>query len=166
MRSKKFVAQHYQGAGWKTNEVVKSMMEAGDFYTNESVQIKTSSLYKRYFVLVGDVGYTSGFTGAGATLTMAGAYMLVGEVCRHKGNLAAELRGYKEQMKPIIGDLQKTSSFVLTIFAPQMTWGIWLRNNIFAFIAWTRILEFVQKFFAGSFASTDKYGLPDYEWVA
>ena len=74
--------------------------------------------------------------------------MLVGEVCRHKGNLAAELRGYKEQMKPIIGDLQKISSFVLTIFAPQMTWGIWPRNNIFAFIAWTRTLEFVQKFFA------------------
>ena len=163
---KQFVAQHYKGAGWKTDEVVKGMMEAGDFYANEIVQVKTPSLYKGRFVLVGDAGYAPSFTGTGTTLAIAGAYVLAGEVCRHKGNLAAGLRGYEEQMRPIIDDLQKIPPLVPTIFAPQTAWGIWLRNNIFAFIAWTRILEFAQKFFAGSFASTDKYGLPDYKWVA
>ncbi|KAL2058861.1 hypothetical protein ABVK25_000153 [Lepraria finkii] len=163
---KQFVAQHYKGAGWKIDEVVKGMMEAGDFYANEIVQVKTLSLYKGCFVLVGDAGYAPSFTGTGTTLAMAGAYVLAGEVGRHKGNLAAGLRGYEEQMRPIIDDLQKIPPLIPTIFAPQTAWGIWLRNNIFAFIAWTRILEFAQKFFAGSFASTDKYGLPDYEWVA
>jgi len=142
------------------------MMEAGDFYANEIVQVKTPSLYKGRFVLVGDAGYAPSFTGAGTTLAIAGAYVLAGEVGRHKGNLAAGLRGYEEQMRPIIDDLQKIPPLIPTIFAPQTAWGIWLRNNIFAFIAWTTILEFAQKFFAGSFASTDKYGLPDYEWVA
>ena len=163
---KQFVAQHYKGAGWKTDEVVKGMMETGDFYANEIVQVKTPSVYKGRFVLVGDAGYAPGFTGGGTSLAIAGAYVLAGEVGRHKGNLAAGLRGYEEQMRPIIDDLQKIPPLVPTIFAPQTAWGIWLRNNIFAFIAWTRILEFAQRFFAGSFASTDKYGLPDYEWVA
>jgi 2-polyprenyl-6-methoxyphenol hydroxylase-like FAD-dependent oxidoreductase len=116
--------------------------------------------------LVGDAGYAPGFTGAGTTLALAGAYVLAGEVGRHKGNLAAGLRRYEDIMMPIIDDLQKVPPFVPAIFAPQTTWGIWLRNNIFGFIAWTRILEFAQRFFAGAFASADKYGLPDYEWVA
>ncbi|KAK1772799.1 FAD/NAD(P)-binding domain-protein [Phialemonium atrogriseum] len=163
---KRFVAQHYKGAGWKTDEVVEGVMDSRDFYANEIVQVKTPSLYRGRFVLVGDAGYAPSLTGGGTTLAIAGAYVLAGEVGKHKGNLAAGLRGYEEQMRPIIDDLQKIPPLVPTIFAPQTVWGIWLRNNIFAFIAWTRILEFVQKYFASSFASADRYGLPDYEWVA
>lgn len=163
---KQFVAQHYKGAGWKTDEVVEGMMDSRDFYANEIVQVKTPSLYRGRFVLVGDAGYAPSLTGGGTTLAITAAYVLAGEVGKHKGNLAEGLRGYEEQMRPIIDDLQKIPPLVPTIFAPQTAWGIWLRNNIFAFIAWTRILEFVQKYFASSFASADKYGLPDYEWVA
>ena len=75
---KQFVAQHYKGAGWKTDEVVKGMMEAGDFYANEIVQVKTLSLYKGCFVLVGDAGYAPSFTGTGTTLAMAGALCVGG----------------------------------------------------------------------------------------
>ncbi len=163
---KQYVGQIFKGAGWKTDEVVKGMMQAEDFYANEIVQVKTPSLYRGRFVLVGDAGYAPGFTGTGTTLAIAGAYLLAGEVGRRKGNLASGLRGYEERMRPIIDDLQKVPPLVPTIFAPQTAWGLWLRNNIFAFIAWTRILEFAQRFVAGAFATTDKYRLPDYEWVA
>ena len=163
---KRFVVQHFEGAGWKTGEVLEGMMEAGDFYANEIVQVKTPSVYKGSFALVGDAGYVPGFTGTGTTLAITGAYLLAGEVSRHKGDLAAGLKAYEERMRPIINDMQKVPPFIPTIFAPQTAWGIWLRNNIFAFIAWTKILEFAQKFFASSFASTDKYALPEYEWVA
>ena len=163
---KQFVAQQYQGTGWKTDEAVKGMMEADDFYASETVQVKTPSLHKGRFVLVGDAGYAPGFTGVGTTLALAGAYVLAGEVGKHKGDLAAGLRGYEKQMRPLIDDLQKTPPLIPTVLAPQTAWGIWLRNNIFAFITRTGILEFGQKFLAGAFASTDKYGLPNYEWVA
>lgn len=69
-------------------------------------------------------------------------------------------------MKPIIDDLSKVPPFILGIMAPQTAWGIWLRNYIFAFVAWSGILEFVQRFFGSAFGSAGKYGLPDYEWVA
>ena len=170
---KHFVAQHYKGAGWRTNEIMQGMMESRDFYASETVEVKTPSLCKGRFVLVGDAGYAPSFTGTGTTLAMTGAYVLAGEICRHQGNLAAALGGYEERMRPIIDDMQKVPPFVTTFMAPQTAWGIWVRNNFFAFIAnvyafvaWTGILQFIQKTFASGFASSDKYQLPDYEWVA
>ena len=144
-------------------------MKAGDFYASEIVQVIVPSVYKGRFVLVGDAGYASGFTGTGTSLAMAGAYLLAGEVGRHKGDLAAGLNDYEERMRPIINDMQKIPPGIPGLFAPQTAWGIRLRNMLFTFVAWSmafsRIFAWFGKFFASSFGS-DKYGLPDYEWVA
>ena len=67
-------------------------------------------------------------------------------------------------MRPIIGMIQGSPPLVPSIIAPQTAWGIWLRNNIFAFVAWTGLIEFVQKYIAAGFASTKDFPLPDYEW--
>ncbi|KAL6406690.1 putative oxidoreductase [Ilyonectria robusta] len=162
---KQYVAQHYKGAGWKCDEAIKGMIESQDFYANEIVQVKVPSLYKGRLVFVGDAGYAPGPTGTGTSLAITGAYILAGEVTKHKGDLAAGLKGYEEQMRPIIRDLQKIPPLVHTILAPQTAWGIWLRNNIFGFICWSGVIQFVQKHFANSFASSDKYKLEDYKWV-
>lgn len=164
---KRFIAQYYKGVGWKAKEAMAAMMTSSDFYANEMVQVKVPRLHKGRFVLVGDAGYAPGPTGTGTTLAMTGAYVLAGEVGKHKGDLAAGLKGYEERMRPIIDDMQKIPPMILSICAPQTAWGIWLRNYIFAFIAWTNITEYAQKFFGSSaFASSDRYGLPNYEWVA
>ena len=163
---KQFVVQRYKGAGWKTDEVLKGMLEADDFYASEIVQVKLPSPFQGRFAFVGDAGYAPGPTGTGTTLAMTGAYLLAGEVGKHKDDLAAGLRGYEEQMRPIIHDMQKIPPLLFVFLAPQTAWGIWLRRNILTFILWTGILEFLQKFFASSFASSDKYKLPDYDWVA
>ena len=166
---KQYVAQHDQGVGWKASEAIKGMMKAKDFYASEVVQVKIPSLHKGRFALVGDAGYAPGPTGTGTSLALTGAYILAGEVGKHKGDLAAGLRGYEARMRPIIEDMQKIPPFVADIFAPQTAWAIWLRNHIFAFVIWSRILDIAQKVFGsfgGALASSDKYRLPDYRWVA
>ena len=163
---KRFIAQHYEGAGWKTDEIMKGMLDADDFYASEIVQVKLPSPYKGRFALVGDAGYAPGPTGTGTTLAITGAYVLAGEIGKHKGDLAAGLKGYEERMRPIITDMQKIPPFIFAFLAPQTAWAIWLRRNILTFIFWTGIVEFVQKYFASGFASSDNYKLPDYEWVA
>ena len=163
---KRFVAQHYKGVGWKTEEAMEAMIGSTDFYASEMVQVKVPSLRKGRFTLVGDAGYAPGPTGTGTTLAMTGAYVLAGEIGKHKGDLAAGLKGYEERMRPIINDMQKIPPMVPGIAAPQTVWGIWLRNNIFAFITGTNILEYAQRIFGGSATGTDKYSLPNYEWVA
>ncbi|KAG0648469.1 Monooxygenase CTB7 [Hyphodiscus hymeniophilus] len=158
----RYVSRHFAGAGWRSDEILKGMTDAKDFYAAEIVQVKTPRLHKGRFVLVGDAGYCpSPFSGSGTTLAIAGAYVLAGEIGRHKGDLEAGLRGYEMRMRPLIEDMQKIAPGIPGVFAPQTAWGIWLRNALFSFITWSGIFGWAGKFFAGSLG-TDKYALPDY----
>ncbi|CAG9984368.1 unnamed protein product [Clonostachys byssicola] len=161
---KEFISQHYKGAGWKTEEILKEMMMSKDFYANEIMQVKPPTLHKGRFVLVGDSGYAPGPTGAGTSLAMVGGYVLAGEYLRNGRDISAALKAYEAQMRPIIDDLQKIPPLIPGVLAPQTEWGIWLRNQIFAFISWSRMMEIVPRFFISSFNSGDKYALRDYEW--
>ncbi|KAH7125920.1 oxidoreductase [Dactylonectria macrodidyma] len=161
---KHFVAEHYKDVGWKADEAVSGMMDSQDFYANEVVQVKVPHLHKGRFVLVGDAGYAPGPTGTGTSLAMTGAYVLAAEIAKHKGDLTAGLRGYEDRMRPIVDNLQKIPALVPTVMGPQTAWGIWLRNSIFSFICWTRMMEFSQKYFAVGFAKTDNSMLPEYDW--
>lgn len=102
---KKYIAQQLQGIGWKTDEIVKKMLESEDFYATESVQVKPPSPYKGLFIMVDDAGYATGPTGGGTSLAPAGGYSLAGEVSKHKGDIAAGLRGYEERMRLLIDDM-------------------------------------------------------------
>lgn len=161
---KKYVSKHFGGIGWKTEEAIAAMMETTDFYASETVQVKPPSLSRGRFVMVGDAGYATGPTGTGTSLAMAGAYILAGELAKSKGNLEAALKGYEAKMRPLIADLQKIPLLVPEVFAPYTSWGLWLRNTIFAFVCWTRVLEFTQKFFGEPSTNTEKHKLPNYEW--
>jgi 2-polyprenyl-6-methoxyphenol hydroxylase-like FAD-dependent oxidoreductase len=162
---KRYIARLYRGVGWKTEVAIQEMMKSEDFYASEIIQVKLPSLYKGRFVLVGDAGFAAGPTGGGTTLALAGAYYLAGEINKHQGDLAAGLNSYEEQMKPLIKDLQTIPPFVSTILAPQTAWGIWVRNNIFALIAWIGIAEYAQKYLGAAFASSEAFPLPDYKWA-
>ena len=160
---KEYVAQRFRGAGWKTDFLLEKMMGSEDFYASEIVQVKMPSLYNGRFVLVGDAGYAAGQTGGGTSLALAGAYILAGELSKHNRDLAAGLRGYEQRLKPIIKKLQRIPPFVNTILAPQTAWGIAIRNYAFAFISWTGIAEFIQKYLGSAFANTEAFPLPEYD---
>jgi 2-polyprenyl-6-methoxyphenol hydroxylase-like FAD-dependent oxidoreductase len=161
---KKYIAKRYTGMGWKSDEIIGEMMNSTDFYGSEIMQVKVPTLHKGRFVLVGDAGYSPGPTGGGTTLAIAGAYFLAGEIM-NKGDIEAGLKAYEEQMKPLTDDLQKIPPGVPGIFCPQTAWGLWLRNNIFAFICWCKIIDFAQRFFGAAFGSAERYKLPEYDWV-
>jgi 2-polyprenyl-6-methoxyphenol hydroxylase-like FAD-dependent oxidoreductase len=163
---KKYIADHYRGAGWKTESLMLEMMATNDFYASEIVQVKIPTLFRNRFVLVGDAGYAAGPTGGGTSLALAGAYMLAGEIGKHPGNLAAGLRGYEQQMRPLVKEMQKIPPLVSTIMAPQTAWAIWFRNWVFAIVAWTGVAELAQRWLGGAFASTKAFPIPEYEWVA
>lgn len=163
---KEYVGEQYKGMGWITNDALEDLKEADDFYANEWIQVKPPTLSKGRFVLVGDSGY-GGAPGAGTSLAMAGGYTLVGELSKHKGDISAGLKAYEAQMRPIFEDLQKLPPGSMSFMAPQTQWGLNLRNGVFAFLSKTRLFDLLQKFlgyFAGAFASGDKYVLPDYKW--
>ncbi|KAL3476351.1 hypothetical protein BJX99DRAFT_270522 [Aspergillus californicus] len=143
---KKYVAQYYKGA-------------------SEMVQVKPPTLHNGRFVLVGDAGYAPGPVGTGTSLALAGAYILAGEIGKHPGDLAIGLREYEEKMRPLITEMQKIPSLVPAIMAPQSAWVIWLRNQIFAIICWSKLPGILRKFSGGAFAHSDDFKLPEYEWA-
>ncbi|KAI1016380.1 hypothetical protein LB503_010443 [Fusarium chuoi] len=161
---KKYIAQHYSDVGWKSSIALKEMMSSEDFYASEIVQVKTPTLSKGRFVLVGDAGYAAGLTGGGTSLALAGAYILAGELSKHKGDITAGLEGYEQQIRPLINKMQVIPPLITTILAPQTAWGIWLRNNIFALIAWTGLVEFAQRYIGAGFGDAKAFPIPEYDW--
>ncbi|KAI0196335.1 hypothetical protein EV127DRAFT_419032 [Xylaria flabelliformis] len=163
---KQFVARRYENAGWKDTQILQELMRSDDLYASEVCQVKAPQLHKGRFVMVGDAGYASGFTGVGTSLAMAGAYVLAGEISEHGNDIAAGLRGYEGRMRPLISELGQQPRFITTFIAPQTAWGIWLRNNIFGFVLWTGILNYIQRFMGSSFEKTNKDLLSSYERIA
>lgn len=164
---KQYIAETFQGLGWKTKEILEGMMATATFYAAEVVQVKVPSLYKGRFVLVGDAGYAPGFTGTGTSLALTGAYVLAGEIASHRQDIAAGLKAYEERMKPIIKDMQKIPPGLPGLMAPQTVWRIRLRNVLFRVVFWamgfSKYFSWIGSSFASSFGK-DKYNLPDYEW--
>lgn len=165
MAVKKFIARYYEDMSWKTSAILEQMMDSKDLYASEIVQVKVPKLCNGRLVFVGDAGYAAGPTGGGTSLALTGAYMLAGEICKHEGDLSAGIQGYEERMRPLIKEMQKIPPFVSTILAPQTAWGIWIRNNLFALVAWSGIADFVQKYLGAAFADTKEFPLPDYDWA-
>ncbi|TDZ99679.1 Uncharacterized protein C8034_v000020 [Colletotrichum sidae] len=164
---KSYIAKEFRGAGWKADELLDGMATSDDFYASEMVQVKLPQLQKGRFVVVGDAGYAPGPIGTGTSMALAGAYVLAGEIGKHKGDVAAGLRSYEDRMKPIIDDLQKIPPGVPNIMAPQTAWRIELRNYIFVLLCWLMKFQWLFAWMSGLFASSfgkDKSNLPDYEW--
>jgi 2-polyprenyl-6-methoxyphenol hydroxylase-like FAD-dependent oxidoreductase len=168
---KKYVATEYEGAGWCIDEILSGIEESDDFYASEIVSVKMPTLHRGRFVLVGDAGYAGGFTGMGTSLALCGAYLLAGEVLKHKGDLKAGLQAFDERMKPLVNEMQRIPPGITIFMAPQTAWGIWARNWIFTLIAWG--MGFGKHFawlgpviasWSQSFGK-DKHELPEYEWV-
>lgn len=68
-------------------------------------------------------------------------------------------------MAPLIKEMQTIPPFVGTIMAPQTAWGIWVRNDLFALVAWTGIAEFLGKYLGAAFADNTAFPLLEYTWV-
>ncbi|KAF1996701.1 FAD/NAD(P)-binding domain-containing protein [Amniculicola lignicola CBS 123094] len=165
---KKYITESYADVGWRTEEFLAYMnTEATDFYASEILQVKPPSLYNlaTRVVLVGDAGYATGPTGFGTSIALTGAYHLAGELGKHAGDLEAGLVAYEDRMRPLIKEMQKIPPLVGTIMAPQTAWGIWMRNHLFALVAWSGVVGVVQRFFGAAFRSSEGFVLPEYEWV-
>jgi 2-polyprenyl-6-methoxyphenol hydroxylase-like FAD-dependent oxidoreductase len=162
---KHYVANQYRNVGWKSAEVLQNMTHSPDFYASEIAQVKLPSLHTNRIVFVGDAGYAAGPTGGGTSLALTGGYMLAGALLSHPSDLDAGLQAYEDHMAPLLKEMQKIPPFVGTIMAPQTRLGIAVRNWIFAFVAWTGVAEFLQKYLGSAFADSKEFPLPSFEWV-
>ena len=165
---KLLIAEHFRDVGWKSKEILEGMLESDEFYAAEMCQVKIPSLYRGRVVLVGDSGYAAGPTGTGTSLAMTGAYILAGEITKHRDNLAAGLRAYEARMRPMIDEMHVIPPGVLSFMGPQTAVGIWLRNIVFIVVCWvmkfSSFFSWLASLWAAGFGRGE-YVVPEYDWV-
>ena len=114
------MAEVFKGAGWITDDILKSLRDVGDFYCERLGLIKMKPWYKGRVALVGDAAHCpAALTGMGTTSAFVGAYILAGEIGRHcgrvrndkegniKDGLPLALKAYDDKFRPFMDQVQK-----------------------------------------------------------
>ncbi|KAE8141260.1 hypothetical protein BDV38DRAFT_296789 [Aspergillus pseudotamarii] len=172
---KKGLAEAFRGIGWKTNEILKGLVDAGDFYCERMGVVTMDYWSQGRIVLVGDAAYCpTAMTGMGTTCAMAGAYILAGEIGKHcgkgfkgempvpKDSIETALTEYEEKLRPFIDTVQQglTDSECYMDKFPSSPLGVQMVYVLF-WVASLLRLDFLAKWLLRE--DTKGWKLPDYK---
>lgn len=138
LKQKEAFAELYSGLGWETPRVIKQMMRAENFYSDELVQVKLQKWSQHRVVLLGDAAWApTPFTGKGNQLAIMGAWVLAQEMSRNRSPVAFEM--YEKRLRSHVESSQSIplGGYAPYIFNPQTAWGIWLLRTIVRLVSWT-----------------------------
>ncbi|OJJ69052.1 hypothetical protein ASPBRDRAFT_183499 [Aspergillus brasiliensis CBS 101740] len=148
-REKQVMGQVFRDAGWKSEEIVKGMEEADDFYCERMGVVNLDSWSRGRVVLVGDAAYCpSAMTGMGTSCAMVGAYILAGEIGKRcakgvgpKVDIAMAFKDYEDKLRPFIVNVQKglLDDHDYMSRLPSSTLGITLVYLLFAVASFLRL---------------------------
>ncbi|KAI1209550.1 FAD/NAD(P)-binding domain-containing protein [Annulohypoxylon truncatum] len=162
----------FQGAGWKTEEVIRAMNETDDFYLEHMGLIKLDSWSHGHVTLLGDAAYCpTANTGMGTSSAIVGAYVLAGEIGRHckegvntKDGLTVALKAYEQKFRPFMDQVQKgisDGSGVWGSMMPTTPFGIYIMNWIIWVVAVLRLNIIGQWFLKEDV----KWDMPEYKEI-
>ncbi|WP_181772579.1 FAD-dependent monooxygenase [Amycolatopsis pittospori] len=119
-----FLRGHYADAGWETPRVLDGMSGSPDFSFESVGQMRLEQWSRGRIAVVGDAAYcASPLSGMGTSLALVGAYVLAGELGRHRGHLDA-FRSYETIMRPYVEQAQKVPWIAPRLAAPRSRAGI------------------------------------------
>ncbi|KAI5866062.1 FAD/NAD(P)-binding domain-containing protein [Durotheca rogersii] len=157
-----FAAQ-FRGAGWCVDELLAQMPGADDFYAEVIGQVRAPRATRGRVALLGDAAHcASPLSGMGTTVSLTGAYVLAGEIARHRGDPAAvpaALDAYDAVVKPYVADVQNIVAGVPHILCPGSWWFLTLLRLFVRFAYLVRLDHWLSRL------SPEKKGgrqLPEY----
>lgn len=145
---KEALAEVFQGAGWKTEELLKVLMTDNDFYCERIGMVKMDHWSRGRVALVGDAAYCpSANTGMGTTCAIVGAYILAGEIGQHcgkqdtKDSLTAALEAYQTKFQPFMDQVQRglLEGDGVMNHLPTTTMGITLMNCLIGLASFFKV---------------------------
>jgi 2-polyprenyl-6-methoxyphenol hydroxylase-like FAD-dependent oxidoreductase len=114
-------------------------------------------------VLLGDAGYCpSPLTGMGTSLSLVGAYLLVGELVAAGGDHRLAFRRYQERLRPYVAQAQQLPPGGVDGFAPMRPFTIRMRAVSMRWMTRWPMRSLV----AGLFSKADAIELPSYPVAA
>jgi 2-polyprenyl-6-methoxyphenol hydroxylase-like FAD-dependent oxidoreductase len=104
---REFWASRFRDAGWQTERFIDGMQTSPFFYSQEIAQVRIDTWSKGRVVLAGDAAHcASPYSGMGISGGLVGAYVLAGEINRHRGDLPTALANYDSVLRPFIDKIQ------------------------------------------------------------
>jgi 2-polyprenyl-6-methoxyphenol hydroxylase-like FAD-dependent oxidoreductase len=121
----------FAGAGWESAEILARLDQRPELYFDSVSQVRAPRWSSGRVALVGDAAWCpSLLAGEGASLAMAGAYVLAGELDRCGGDHAAAFERYERLLRPAIERKQKGALWLGGWFAPKSPLGLVARNGL------------------------------------
>lgn len=114
---------------WEVPELLDRMEASDDFYFDRVSQIHLRRWWSRRVALVGDAAACpSLLAGEGTGLAMIEAYVLAGELQRHRGDFARAFASYEARLRDFVEGKQRAALGFLGFFAPRSRLGLAARN--------------------------------------
>ena len=105
--------------GWVIPQLLEGTKKSDDFFFDEASQIKLDEWHKGRVALVGDACQClTLLAGQGASMGMAGGYMLADELRKAEGNYKIAFPAYQQRLKPDIEQKQKEARGLAGSFVP------------------------------------------------
>jgi 2-polyprenyl-6-methoxyphenol hydroxylase-like FAD-dependent oxidoreductase len=126
-QQKDILFRKFSGQNRFVDALLEDVRKDQHFYFDSISQIVMPSWSKGRVVLTGDAAYcASPVSGAGATLAIAGAYILAGELFAAEGDHIKAFRNYEMEFRPVV--LKNQAGLFTSLLVPETSAGIWIRN--------------------------------------
>ncbi len=126
---KQILRDTFGDAGWECRDLLAGMDDADDFYFDSISQVEMPAWSRGRVALVGDAASCpSLIAGQGASLAMAGAYALAGELKVAGGDHQTAFARYEDVFRPFVQWRQRSARRFAGSFIPRTHFGLWLRN--------------------------------------
>jgi 2-polyprenyl-6-methoxyphenol hydroxylase-like FAD-dependent oxidoreductase len=111
--------------GWVVPQLVEATKQADNLFFDAVAQIRLEQWYKDRVALVGDACQClTLLAGQGASMGMAGAYLLADELRKAEGDHKLAFPAYQERLKPEVDRRQKDARGFAGSFIPESNFGI------------------------------------------
>ncbi|MCS4165164.1 FAD-dependent monooxygenase [Sphingobacterium sp. BIGb0116] len=162
-QQKEILKQKFTDAGWQAPRILAALEESKDVYLDGISQVKAPRWTKGRCAIVGDAAYCpTPMTGMGASLSIIGAYILAGELSRHKDHIDA-FAAYEKLLRPYVEDIQNLPPGVPWVAHPKTKLGITIFNTAIAFVS-SKMIRNISKLLSGKEKKPkkEKIKLPNY----
>jgi 2-polyprenyl-6-methoxyphenol hydroxylase-like FAD-dependent oxidoreductase len=138
----------YRGMRWAVPRLLEHAGTA-DIHVDAVSQVVVSRWHRRRTVLLGDAGYcVSLLAGQGASLAMAGAYILAEELATSRDDIISALARYESRLRPGVERKQAAGRGLARWFVPESRVRILARDLALRMSAWPIFSNLVGRAFA------------------